>query len=169
MAPTPPLLTDEHKITVSPKAMLFVHGQRYGKKSPGQTFRGPGVEQTSPLPVPDAGPISPAYTDNRLRPLRRRAFSTLRPPRVDIRARNPCRRWRRLVLGCQVRFGIQSHLHQDRNDKLLYLVSHRLANLGSHLVWPTDRSRVAKRARRRTGALRPACAYRRLVVQFNGI
>lgn len=38
-------------------------------------------------------------TDRRLRPLARRAFSTLRPPRVLMRARNPWVRARLILLG----------------------------------------------------------------------
>ena len=34
-----------------------------------------------------------------LRPLRRRALSTARPPLVFMRARKPCRRFRRMTLG----------------------------------------------------------------------
>jgi hypothetical protein len=43
-----------------------------------------------------------------LRPLARRALSTLRPPRVDMRFRKPWTRIRRLFFGCHVRLGIQS-------------------------------------------------------------
>src|SRR4029453_10746737 len=39
-----------------------------------------------------------------LRPRARRAFSTLRPPTVAMRARNPCRRLRTRLLGWKVRF-----------------------------------------------------------------
>ena len=53
-----------------------------------------------------------AFAENRerfyalsfLRPRARRAFSTLRPPTVAIRARNPCRRLRTRLLGWKVRF-----------------------------------------------------------------
>jgi hypothetical protein len=41
---------------------------------------------------------------SRLRPLRRRFCSTRRPPRVDIRARKPCVRARRVLCGWYVRF-----------------------------------------------------------------
>jgi hypothetical protein len=37
--------------------------------------------------------------DKRLRPRARRAAMTLRPPTVAIRARNPCRRLRTILLG----------------------------------------------------------------------
>ena len=37
--------------------------------------------------------------DRRLRPRARRAFRTLRPPTVSMRARNPCRRLRTSLLG----------------------------------------------------------------------
>jgi hypothetical protein len=39
-----------------------------------------------------------------LRPLARRRLRIARPPRVDIRARNPCRRFRRRTFGWKVRF-----------------------------------------------------------------
>ena len=42
--------------------------------------------------------------DSRLRPFRRRAFRTARPPRVAIRARKPCFIDRRFLLGWYVRF-----------------------------------------------------------------
>src|SRR5579883_1930722 len=40
-----------------------------------------------------------SQADRRLRPRARRAASTLRPPTVAIRARNPCRRLRTSLLG----------------------------------------------------------------------
>jgi hypothetical protein len=40
-----------------------------------------------------------AYADRRLRPRARRRFKIARPPRVAIRARKPCRRFRRRTLG----------------------------------------------------------------------
>ena len=43
-------------------------------------------------------------TVNRLRPLRRRRFSTFCPPGVAMRARKPCARFRRRLLGWYVRF-----------------------------------------------------------------
>ena len=39
-----------------------------------------------------------------MRPLARRRLRIARPPRVDIRARNPCRRFRRRTFGWKVRF-----------------------------------------------------------------
>jgi hypothetical protein len=42
--------------------------------------------------------------DNRLRPFSRRALMMDRPARVRIRARKPCLRARRRVLGWKVRF-----------------------------------------------------------------
>jgi hypothetical protein len=42
--------------------------------------------------------------ERRVRPLSRRDFSTARPPRVLIRARKPCLRLRRRLLGWNVRF-----------------------------------------------------------------
>ena len=45
-------------------------------------------------------------TVNRCRPLRRRAFSTRRPPVVLILTRNPCVFWRFRTFGCHVLFGI---------------------------------------------------------------
>lgn len=38
-------------------------------------------------------------TERRWRPFNRRRLSTLRPPRVDMRSRNPCTRTRRRFLG----------------------------------------------------------------------
>lgn len=48
-------------------------------------------------------------TVSRLRPLARRRFSTCRPPGVAMRARKPCVRLRRLLLGWYVRFMRSSH------------------------------------------------------------
>ena len=47
-------------------------------------------------------------TVNRRRPRARRRFSTARPPRLDIRLRNPCSRLRGIRFGWYVRFGIKS-------------------------------------------------------------
>lgn len=54
----------------------------------------------------EGGPIAdaPDQADSRLRPLRRRAFSTARPARSAMRWRNPWRLARRRVLGWKVRF-----------------------------------------------------------------
>jgi hypothetical protein len=65
------------------------------------------------MPAPGdraASQASNHYTLNRWRRFSRLALSTLRPPLVFIRARNPCRRLRRRTLGCHVRFGISLHL-----------------------------------------------------------
>src|SRR5690606_39131332 len=45
-------------------------------------------------------------TPRRLRPLARREFRTLRPPRVFMRTRKPCVRLRRVTEGWKVRFMI---------------------------------------------------------------
>jgi hypothetical protein len=44
------------------------------------------------------------YAERRFRPLARRRLRMARPARVDMRARNPCRRFRRRTLGWYVRF-----------------------------------------------------------------
>jgi hypothetical protein len=50
-------------------------------------------------------PIAEGYhADSRLRPRTRRVAIILRPPTVAIRARNPCRRLRTILLGWKVRF-----------------------------------------------------------------
>ena len=50
-------------------------------------------------------------TVNRRRPRARRRFSTARPPRLDIRLRNPCSRLRGIRFGWYVRFGIKIPQH----------------------------------------------------------
>ena len=52
--------------------------------------------------------VGPQTTVNRRRPRARRRFSTARPPRLDIRLRNPCSRLRGIRFGWYVRFGIES-------------------------------------------------------------
>lgn len=47
------------------------------------------------------------YAESRLRPFLRRRASTLRPPEVAMRAKNPCFVCLRLHLGCKVRFMIK--------------------------------------------------------------
>lgn len=59
------------------------------------------------------------YTDSLWRPLRRLDFRTLRPPLVLIRARKPCRRFRRRTLGCQVLFGILLPLRSDSQRRII--------------------------------------------------
>jgi len=51
------------------------------------------------------GAATERYTDSRLRPFRRRAWSTFRPPGLLILARNPWVRLRGIRLGWYVRFG----------------------------------------------------------------
>lgn len=51
--------------------------------------------------------------DKRWRPLRRRAFSTARPARVDMRARKPCFIDRRFLFGWYVRFTKDSSVRPD--------------------------------------------------------
>ena len=50
------------------------------------------------------GSLCRAHAERRLRPLARRRLRIARPARVDIRARNPCRRFRRRTFGWYVRF-----------------------------------------------------------------
>jgi len=45
-----------------------------------------------------------ARTTSRLRPFARRRLRTLRPAAVALRLRNPCSRFRRILLGWYVRF-----------------------------------------------------------------
>lgn len=53
----------------------------------------------------------------RLRPLRRRAFSTWRPPGVDMRIRNPCVLRRYFFLGWYVRLMAVSPRHGSRRGR----------------------------------------------------
>ena len=48
--------------------------------------------------------LASAHADRRFRPFARRRLRIARPARVDIRARNPCRRFRRRTFGWYVRF-----------------------------------------------------------------
>lgn len=62
----------------------------------------PGVESTHPQQAPFGG--GGDQVERRARPFARRAVSTLRPPRVDIRARKPWVRARFSRLGWKVLF-----------------------------------------------------------------
>ena len=66
--------------------IVETHGRREGGRMPAES--GPGNQTTV----------------RRLRPLRRRARMTLRPPLVAMRARNPCWRLRVRLEGWKVRF-----------------------------------------------------------------
>lgn len=67
---------------------------------------GPGVETIArqPLERSSLADSANSQAESRLRPFRRRALTIDRPARVRIRARKPCLRARRLVLGWKVRF-----------------------------------------------------------------
>ena len=62
----------------------------------------PGVESVHPRDPLEEGPGS--QVERRTRPFARRAVSTLRPPRVDIRTRKPCVRAYFSRLGWKVLF-----------------------------------------------------------------
>jgi hypothetical protein len=74
----------------------------------------------------------------RFRPRSRRACSTWRPVRVDIRARKPWTRMRRRFLGCHVRFGMVLLL-RCYNSEIIPRLSVRVKPLtlpGCHvIVW----------------------------------
>jgi hypothetical protein len=74
------------------------------------TFAVTGLKLWVPSePVTRAKPLSTlGQTAIRLRPLRRRALSTARPPRVFIRVKKPWVLWRRRLLGWNVRFTMYS-------------------------------------------------------------
>jgi hypothetical protein len=57
--------------------------------------------------------------DNRTLPLARRDESTLRPPTVFMRARNPCARARRIFEGWNVRFMSLCLLREARRGSLI--------------------------------------------------
>src|SRR5690606_29874259 len=66
-----------------------------------------------------AGPyLPPILTVSRARPRRRRRFRTLRPPRVAMRARNPCLLTRLRLRGLYVGFmrASPSHLSTFENE-----------------------------------------------------
>jgi hypothetical protein len=70
----------------------------------GNSDPGSGRQKIRPLPQPFHGKTSARAADqyqalSRLRPRARRAFKTLRPPIVAMRARKPCRRLRTSLLG----------------------------------------------------------------------
>ncbi len=69
------------------------HSARIGARSQAGRQSGMAVAQT---------------TVNRRRPRARRRLSTTRPPRLDMRLRNPCFRLRGIRFGWYVRFGIRS-------------------------------------------------------------
>ena len=87
-------------------------------------------------------------TVSSLRPLALRAFSTLRPPLVDMRAIKPCTRTRRRFLGCHVLLGIIiSHPFAWGSPACLdpYVPGHRHApettygKAGQYIMSNTDR------------------------------
>jgi hypothetical protein len=68
-----------------------------GLASGSATFPSKPIEGSSVADAPD-------QADSRVRPFNRRDLMIARPARVRIRARNPCLRARRRVLGWKVRF-----------------------------------------------------------------
>ena len=81
-----------------------------GSESPERDWQRPGRGDCS---------VSVNHTARRLRPFARRDASTLRPPRVAIRARNPCVRLRLMTLGWNVRFMAQrsGDFERERDSK----------------------------------------------------
>ena len=61
-----------------------------------------------PAAIARGSPPAPGQPVSRRRPLARRRFSTLRPPFVDMRSRNPCVFARRRRFGWNVRFTTSS-------------------------------------------------------------
>ncbi len=80
---------------------------------PGPHTRGP--QRLKGRPVPNA----PDQADRRWRPFRRRARTTARPPRSDMRCRNPWRLARRRLFGWNVRFTAASSVPDRRSVRTL--------------------------------------------------
>jgi len=109
-----PLTPDALKVSIRSQPVLSAHLLIRCPWTPGPLFllgTGSAKAATGQRPSP--------YTDNSWRPLRRLDLRTLRPPLVDIRARNPCFRFRRRTLGCQVRFGISLPLRSNSQKKII--------------------------------------------------
>ncbi len=77
------------------------------------------------------------WTVSRLRPLRRRRFSTFCPPGVAMRARKPCVRFRRKLLGWYVRFIRYSFLSRSSH------MSRATRREQQKRQWPTHRRPTA--------------------------
>jgi hypothetical protein len=87
-----------------------------------------------------ADPVRQA--DRRARPLARRFLSTARPARVLIRARKPCLRARRRLLGWNVRFKRRPPRRPGHNDQAGWASGADQARTGVRTTAHPDRSRL---------------------------
>ena len=107
---------------------------------------------------PTRRPAGILYTVKRLRPLRRRALSTARPPADFMRRLKPWVLARFLTFGCQVRLGMDVSPRQRDKDFVIILVSQGVSNRFQVGPGATSGETLRNRQVRRTSEVRRTSA-----------